>query len=54
MILTFLLAVVLAALIYWVCVLLGLPVIVGIVAAILVLLAVAGGGIGRGRGRRDL
>jgi hypothetical protein len=32
-------AVILAALVYWLCVALGLPAIVGIVAAILVLLA---------------
>ncbi|HVL95756.1 MAG TPA: hypothetical protein VM266_07830 [Solirubrobacteraceae bacterium] len=34
-----LLAIVLAALVYWLCTALGLPVIVGIVAAILVLVA---------------
>ena len=35
-----LIAILLAALVYWVCVMLGLPAIVAIVAAILVLLAV--------------
>jgi hypothetical protein len=39
--LTILLAIVLAAVAYWVCVALGLPVIIGVVAALLVLLAVA-------------
>jgi len=39
-----LLAVVLAAIVYWLCGALGLPVIVGIVAALLVLI----GGIGTG------
>ena len=39
-----LIAVLLAALVYWLCLLLGLPAIVGIVAAILVLL----GGVGTG------
>lgn len=33
----------LAALVYWLCVALGLPVVVGVIAAILVLLAVASG-----------
>ena len=43
-------AVVLAALVYFLCVALGLPAIVGIVAAILVLLAgVPSGGYGLGR-----
>jgi high-affinity Fe2+/Pb2+ permease len=47
------LAVLLAALVYWLCTALGLPAIVGIVAAILVLLAGVGtGGYGlRSRGR---
>jgi hypothetical protein len=47
-----LIAVLLAALVYWLCVMLGLPTIVGIIAAILVLLAGVGtGGYGfRGRG----
>jgi hypothetical protein len=40
----------LAALAYWLCVALGLPVIVGIIAAVLVLLsAVPSGGYGLGR-----
>jgi hypothetical protein len=44
-------AILLAALVYWICTALGLPVIVGIVAAILVLLAGVGtGGYGL---RRD-
>ena len=43
-------AVVLAALVYFLCVALGLPAIVGIIAAILVLLAgVPSGGYGLGR-----
>src|SRR3954465_10215034 len=51
-----LVAVLLAALVYWLCVMLGLPAIVGIVAAILVLLAGVGtGGYGyRRRGGRRL
>src|SRR5215211_2887391 len=51
-----LIAVLLAALVYWLCVMLGLPSIVGIVAAILVLLAGVGtGGYGhRGWGGRRL
>lgn len=46
-----LIAVLLAALVYWLCTALGLPVIVGVIAAILVLLAGAplGGRFGRGR-----
>lgn len=44
-----LIAVLLAALIYWVCLLLGLPTIVAIIAAIVVLLAGIGtGGYGYG------
>ena len=44
-----LIAVLLAALVYWLCVMLGLPSIVGIVAAILVLLAgIPSGGYGLG------
>lgn len=44
-----LIAILLAALVYWVCVMLGLPAIVAIVAAILVLLAGVGtGGYGYG------
>ena len=46
------LAVLLAALVYWLCTALGLPAIVGIVAAILVLLGgVGSGGFGFRRGR---
>jgi hypothetical protein len=46
-----LIAVLLAALVFWLCTALGLPVIVGVIAAILVLLAGAplGGRMGRGR-----
>jgi hypothetical protein len=49
-----LLAIVLAAIVYWLCLMLGLPAIVGIIAAILVLLAgVGSGGYGyRGWGGR--
>src|SRR4051812_49789759 len=49
-------AVLLAALVYWLCLMLGLPAIVGIVAAILVLLAGVGtGGYGYpGLGGRPL
>jgi hypothetical protein len=50
-----LIAVLLAALVYWLCAMLGLPAIVGIVAAILVLLAGVGTGYGaRGWGGRRL
>jgi hypothetical protein len=51
-----LIAILLAALVYWVCVMLGLPAIVAIIAAILVLLAGFGtGGYGhRGWGGRRL
>jgi len=45
-----LLAIACAALAYWVCLLLGLPVIVAVIAAVLVLLAVFG--IPSTRGRR--
>lgn len=49
-----LIAILLAVLAYWICVALGLPSIVGIVAAILVLIAGVGHyGYGR-RGRGDL
>ena len=45
-----LIGIVLAALVYWLCTALGLPVIVGIIAAVLVLLAAAPlSGVGRGR-----
>jgi hypothetical protein len=41
-------AILVAALVYWLCLVLGLPSIVGIIAAILVLLAgVGSGGYGR-------
>jgi hypothetical protein len=43
-----LIAVLIAALVYWLCLALGLPAIIGIVAAILVLL----GGVGTGYGVR--
>lgn len=43
-----LLAVALAALAYWLCILLGLPFIVAVIAAILVLLGVFGGAARRG------
>ncbi len=46
-------AVLLAALVYWICLALGLPVIVGIVAAIIVLVSGVGTG-GYGYGRRGL
>jgi hypothetical protein len=51
-----LIAILLAALVYWVCVMIGLPAIVAIIAAILVLLAGFGtGGYGsRGWGGRRL
>jgi hypothetical protein len=46
-----LIAVLLAALVFWLCTALGLPFIVGVVAAILVLLAGIGtGGLGARRG----
>ncbi|MGH2918150.1 MAG: hypothetical protein ACRDLS_06050 [Solirubrobacteraceae bacterium] len=48
-----LIAVLLAALVYWICLAVGLPAIVGIVAAILVLLSGIGTG-GYGYGRRGL
>jgi hypothetical protein len=48
-----LIAILLAALAYWVCVAIGLPAIVGIVAAILVLLSGIGTG-GYGYGRRGI
>lgn len=48
-----LIAILLAALVYWICVALGLPVVVGIIAAVLVLISGIGtGGYGlRTRGR---
>ena len=48
-----LIAILLAALVYWLCLILGLPAIVGIIAAILVLIAGIGTG-GYGYGRRRL
>lgn len=39
-----LIGILLAALVYWLCVALGLPVVVGVIAAVLVLLIVAFGG----------
>ena len=46
-------AILVAALVYWLCLVLGLPTIVGIIAAILVLLAgVGSGGYGMRAGRR--
>ena len=46
-------AILVAALVYWLCLILGLPSIVGIVAAILVLIAgVGSGGYGMRAGRR--
>lgn len=51
MIIAILVGILLAALAYWLCALLGLPFIVGIIAAVLVLLATIGAG-GRGFGRR--
>ena len=42
-----LVAILLAALAWWLCVALGLPSVVGIVAAILVLLGTLGGGLNR-------
>jgi len=48
-----LIAVVLAAVVYWVCLVLGLPAIVAIIAAVLVLLSGVGTG-GYGYGRRGI
>jgi hypothetical protein len=48
-----LIAVLLAALVYWVCLVVGLPAIVAIIAAVLVLLSGVGTG-GYGYGRRGL
>jgi len=48
-----LIAILLAALVYWICLALGLPAIVGIIAAILVLIGGIGtGGFGRTWGSR--
>jgi hypothetical protein len=46
-----LIAILLAAVVYWLCLALGLPAIVGIIAAILVLVSGVGSG-GYGVGRR--
>ena len=50
-----LIAILLAALVYWLCLVLGLPAIVAIIAAVLVLLSGVGtGGYGYGSARRLL
>ena len=50
-----LIAILLAALVYYLCTLIGLPAIVAIIAAILVLLAgIPAGGYGRWGGRRGI
>jgi hypothetical protein len=50
-----LIAILVAALVYWLCTALGLPVIIGIVAAILVLVGGVGTGFGGwGRGGRTV
>jgi hypothetical protein len=46
-----LIAIVLAAVAYWICVALGLPAIVALIAAVLVLLAGFPAGVYGGRGR---
>ncbi|HUR87062.1 MAG TPA: hypothetical protein VMY78_17160 [Solirubrobacteraceae bacterium] len=48
-----LIAILLAALVYWVCLAIGLPAIVAIIAAVLVLLSGVGTG-GYGYGRRGI
>jgi hypothetical protein len=48
-----LIAILVAALVYWICLVLGLPAIVAIIAAVLVLLSGVGTG-GYGYGRRGL
>ncbi len=48
-----LIAVLLAAVVYWVCVALGLPAIIAIIAAVLVLVSGVGTG-GYGYGRRGI
>jgi hypothetical protein len=48
-----LIAILLAAVVYWVCLVLGLPAIVAIIAAVLVLLSGVGTG-GYGYGRRGI
>ena len=52
-----LIAILVAALVYWICLVLGLPAIVALIAAVLVLLSgvgTGGYGYGRGYGRRGL
>jgi hypothetical protein len=48
-----LIAILLAAVVYWLCLVLGLPAIIAIIAAVLVLLSGVGTG-GYGYGRRGL
>jgi hypothetical protein len=48
-----LIGIVIAALVYWVCLALGLPAIIAIIAAVLVLLSAIGTG-GYGYGRRGI
>ena len=48
-----LIAILLAALVYWVCLVIGLPAIVAIIAAVLVLISGIGTG-GYGYGRRGI
>jgi hypothetical protein len=48
-----LIAVLIAAVVYWICLIVGLPAIVAIIAAVLVLLSGVGTG-GYGYGRRGL
>jgi hypothetical protein len=48
-----LIGILVAALVYWICLVLGLPAIVAIIAAVLVLLSAIGTG-GYGYGRRGL
>ena len=50
-----LIAILLAALVYWICLAVGLPAIVGVIAAILVLLGgIGSGGFGRSWGGRRI
>ncbi len=48
-----LIAILLAAVVYWLCTMLGLPVIVAVIAAVLVLVSGVGSG-GYGYGRRGI
>ena len=48
-----LIGILVAALVYWLCIVIGLPAIVAIIAAVLVLLAAIGTG-GYGYGRRGI